>query len=222
MLPVLVLCDDIWHPAEVIERGLAGLQDGQFHFDFVKDAKDILTERMIAKYPVIMNCKADNLTSGSEAPWFEDGVTEVGVEELEQYVRSGKGLLSVHSGNTSNQEQGKKYADFIGSNFVTHPPRCQIDITVTRCHPVTKGVDNFTIRDEHYAMAGIAPDAEVFLESQSRTGGRQVAGYARSMGKGRICVLTPGHILAVWENEMFRKLLTNAIKWCAGMEKEGL
>lgn len=216
MTNVLVLCDDVWHPVEVVERGLAGLQDGQFHFDFVRDAKDILTESMIAKYPVIMNCKADNLTSGSEAPWFEDGVTEVGVEELERYVRNGGGFLSVHSGNTSNQDFGKKYADFIGSNFVTHPPRCQVKVSVTAQHPLTKGVEDFMIRDEHYEIAGVAKDAEIFLESESAKGGRQTAGYVRRMGKGRICVLTPGHILAVWEHEMFRKLLVNGINWCAG------
>jgi type 1 glutamine amidotransferase len=59
-----------------------------------------------------------------------------------------------------------------------------------------------------------ADDAEVLLESES--GGVQTAGYVRALGKGKICVLTPGHILSVWQNPMFKKLVTNAINWCLG------
>lgn len=217
---ILVLCDDVWHPGEVVELGLRGLQDQVFHFDFIRDAKDSLTEERIARYPVIMNCKADNLTSGNQAPWFEDGVTEVGPREFAAYVRNGGGFLSVHSGNTSNQKKGKAYADFIGNNFVTHPPRCTVEVSVVEEHPVTRGVKDFSVRDEHYQLEGIAKDARILLKSTSRTGGTQVAGYVREMGKGRICALTPGHILSVWENEMFQKLLINAINWCAGKGKE--
>ncbi len=43
-----------------------------------------------------------------------------------------------------------------------------------------------------------------------------MGGYVRSIGKGRLCVLTPGHILSVWENEEYRKLVRNAVFWCAG------
>ena len=42
MEKVLVICDDLWHPAEVIEKGLAARADGRFSFDIVKAAKDIL------------------------------------------------------------------------------------------------------------------------------------------------------------------------------------
>lgn len=216
MIKVLVLCDDAWHPAEVIRRGLSDLQDKEFHFDFVCDAKDILTPEMIAEYPVIMNCKGNALTAGNNAPWFEEGVTEAGPREFEEYVRSGGGFLSVHAGNTGHREDGNGYVEFVGNSFVTHPPRCEVKISVEKQHPVTEGVSDFVIRDEHYQLADLAGDAEILLKSSSEKGGTQVAGYVREMGKGRICALTPGHILAVWQNEMFRKLLYNALYWCMG------
>lgn len=218
MVPILVLCDDMWHPAEVIEKGLADLQDQEFHFDFVKDAKDILTPDMIRKYPVIMNCKSNVLTSGNPAPWFEEGVTEVMPKEFTSYVEEGGSFLSVHAGNTAHKEDNNGYVAFVGNSFVTHPPRCEVRLTVEKEHPVTRGVSDFTIRDEHYELADIAPDADIFLKSTSEKGGTQIAGYSRNMGKGRICVLTPGHILDVWQNENFRKLLHNAIYWCMGEE----
>ena len=46
--------------------------------------------------------------------------------------------------------------------------------------------------------------------------GTQTAGYVRRFGKGRLCCLTPGHNLAVLENEQYRKLIVQAIRWCAG------
>lgn len=213
MTQVLVLCDDLWHPAEVIRRGLSDLQDREFHFDFVCDAKDILTPEMLREYPVVMNCKGNAVNAANNAPWFEDGVTETGVREFAEYVKAGGGFLSVHAGNTASRETCSAYVDFVGNSFVTHPPRCEVRIEVVEKHPITEGVTDFVIRDEHYELADIAEDAEILLKSSSEKGGTQIAGYVRELGKGKICVLTPGHILTVWQNEMFRKLLLNAIRF---------
>ena len=38
---ILVLCDDQWHPREVLEAGLKGLTD-RFSFYFMSTAKDML------------------------------------------------------------------------------------------------------------------------------------------------------------------------------------
>lgn len=43
MEKILLICDDIWHPAEVIEKGLLPLICDRFEVDVVKAAKDILT-----------------------------------------------------------------------------------------------------------------------------------------------------------------------------------
>ncbi len=218
MINVLLLCDDVWHPVEVIQRGLEDVQDKEFHFDIVCTAKDILTPEFISQYPVIVNCKGNSVNAANSAPWFEDGVTEVGVKEFADYVKAGGGFLSVHAGNTARRVDNNAYVDFVGNSFVTHPPRCEVKVTVEKEHPVTEGVTDFVVRDEHYELADLAEDMDVFLKSTSEKGGTQVAGYSRELGKGKICVLTPGHTLAAWQNEMFRKLLFNAIRWT--MKKE--
>jgi len=205
---ILVLCDDMWHPAEVIKKGLADW-DEVYEFEYVCDAKDILTKEMLREYPVIMNCKSDCLICGNDAVWFEDGVTEAGVPELEEYVREGGTFLSVHAGNVSNQA----YGEFVGNHFVKHPPRCEVTLKFEGRHELAEGMKDFTIRDEHYEIQVTAEDADIFLYSESESGGRQAAGYTRVLGKGKICVLTPGHILAVWKNENFRRLLERAVWW---------
>ena len=81
-MKILILCDDKWHPAEVVERGLAFLAEEGHALDFVRDAKDILTPAFLGRYPVVINAKGNALTGANDAPWFEEGVTEAGPEEL--------------------------------------------------------------------------------------------------------------------------------------------
>ncbi len=215
MIDVLVLCDDQWHSAEVIELGIAPLRS-KYNLTLVRSAKDILTPEWIAKYPLIMNCKMNQLNASNPNPWFDENVTEVGPKEFEEYVRSGGGFLSVHAGNTSRSREA--YTNFIGNYFVGHPPRCRVQVKMTSDHPITNGVEDFEIRDEHYNICVTAQDAHIFCRTSSETGGDQVGGYTRTLEKGRMCVLTPGHILSVWEHENFQKLLNNAIEWCLGMD----
>lgn len=224
MQKVLVICDDVWHPAEVIEKGMMPLAADNYRFEFVKAAKDILTTEMIKEYPLIVCCKSNNVTSGNPKPWFENTVTEVMGGEFRSYVEQGGAFLSVHSGNVFMGEGDgvAEYTDFVGNRFLSHPPRCEVTLKKEKEHPIMRGVETeFSIRDEHYQMEILAEDADVFLTSHSRTGGSQTAGYTREMGKGRLCVLTPGHTLSVWQNKEFQKILVNAMAWClAGREAD--
>jgi len=213
MIPVLVLCDDYWHPGEVIERGFRGLDQNTFSFDFVADAKDILTVEMIKSFPVIANCKSNQINGANQNPWFEDNVTEVGVAEFDAYIREGGGFLSLHSANTAKEKTG--YGQLAGNIFLGHPPRCSIDVKITGSHPIVEGVGDFSIRDEHYQIECFAEKAVELFRTVSETGGNQTGGYVMEHGKGRICVMTPGHILSVWQHPSYQRLLLNALRWCA-------
>jgi type 1 glutamine amidotransferase len=212
MQNILVLCDDHWHPAEVIMRGIGSLKTDAFTFDFVSDAKDILYPEMLERYPVIISCKGNALNGSNNGVWFEDGVTEVGVKELADYVKSGHGFLSIHAANTAKKDTD--FGNFVGNHFLGHPPRCSIKVEITGDHPIVKGVENFTIRDEHYHIECTAGDAVELFRTKSETGGDQIGAYVREIGKGRLCVMTPGHVLTVWENPAYQKLLLNALAWC--------
>ena len=214
-MKVLFLCGDKWHPAEVLIRGLSDLAPGEIDFDFVEDAKDILTPDLIRQYPVIINAKCDQLTAANDAGWFDAGVTEVMPSDLKAFVEAGGGFISLHSGNSFPKGGNPDYIDFVGNYFVRHPSRCPVTVTPTGSHPITEGIGPFTERDEHYQIELVARDADIFLKSTSETGGEQVAGYTRLIGKGRLCVLTPGHIAVVLKNDTFRRILKNAIAWVA-------
>lgn len=38
MLTIPVLCDDLWHPADVIERGLSLFDQVRYQFDFIRES----------------------------------------------------------------------------------------------------------------------------------------------------------------------------------------
>lgn len=228
MANILVICGDIWHPAEVIKAGFSCLKDFPHQLTFVEDAKDMLTAADLAKYDLVIGCKGNHLTSGNNVSWFEEGVNECTPKDFENYVKNGGGFLAVHAGCSFSETHMdknsllpcKEYIDFVGCRFVTHPPRCPVNYRVLKAdHPVTAGVKDFCERDEHYQIEMTAEDAQILMESTSDHAATMPAAYVREMGKGRLCALIPGHILAVWQNPEFQKLLINAINWCMNKQE---
>ena len=70
-MKVLVICDDMWHPGEVVERGLQSLSGEGYTFDVVKTAKDILTPEKLTQYDALLIAKSNNVNAANTAPWFE-------------------------------------------------------------------------------------------------------------------------------------------------------
>jgi type 1 glutamine amidotransferase len=218
-MKVLVICGDIWHPAEVVKRGfsyLDGFSEGKAEFDYICDAKDILTEEMLKEYQVIINAKGNQAAVENNSPWFEEGITEVNPKEFQAYIQQGGGFLALHAGNSITNAQCPEYTALTGSSFVNHPPRCDVSCQVVGNHPIVQGVQDFVVRDEHYNLELTTQDYQGFLYTSSEQGGNRIGGYVREIGKGRLCVLTPGHILSVYQNPDMQRLLWNAIQWCAG------
>lgn len=230
MKKVLFIYDDVWHPAEVIDRGLQtfGEELMGYEFDMVMTAKDILTPEMLKEYPLIVCCKGNAINAANSAPWFEEGVTEVMPKDFRKYVEEGGSFLAVHAANTFTKAGCPEMADLLGGSFVTHPPRCAVTVYPVSEHPIVRDLDAFTQRDEHYQL-DLASDilkadqveapygdkeTSVFLKSYSVTGGTQIAGWTRKIGKGRLCCITPGHTLGVWSDPEFQKLFLNSMAWC--------
>ena len=170
---------------------------------------------MLFEYDLMINAKMNQLTGSNQYPWF-DGDAEVQVKELEAFVRSGRGFLAIHAGNSYFWNETEEYCRFNGCAFVKHPPRCEVTVRPVGEHPITTGVGEFRVRDEHYEVDHLAKDAQLLLESVSEAGGTQVAGYVRQIGAGRLCALLPGHALSVFQNEMYKRLIRQAVLWTAG------
>ena len=220
---VLLICGDYWHPGQIAADGVAPLAKQDFQLDIITNANDF-SHDMLRQYPVVILAKCDEVSQEDKRTWKTEAVQRAFVD----YVESGGGLLAVHSGivGSKNTETLDK---LIGCRFIYHPNNCPVTVQPVKPHPVTEGVGMFCETDEHYRIEIIAPDADVLLASCSPGQGEEskyqedpyfntpaavcAAGYVRTQGKGRVCVLTPGHILPVWSNAQFQKLLANALRW---------
>lgn len=213
-MKVLILCDDFWHPGEVIVKGLKPLEKKGYELDFVMHCRDILTKEMIREYDVIVNARG-NFNPVHKEIWFDEKMADVMPKDFQAYIEEGHGFIALHAGNCFSRERQLDMAMITGNDFVNHPPQCDITMEMVGEHPITQNVCDFVVRDEHYRIDVHAKDIQVFMRSTSDSEAKtQIAGYTREMGKGRFCCLTPGHKCAVLWHSEFQKLIENALKWC--------
>jgi len=205
---VLVLADDYWHPGSVVREGLAPLAEKGYVFDWIEDGTEWTADRM-ADYPVVILSKSNNVTQADKTPWVTPEVERAFVD----YVRGGGGLLATHSGTVYIVTETMR--PLLGGTFIEHPPACAVTVSPASGDPLLTGVTSFTAEDEHYQMQMEDGVDDVFLTSTSEHG-TQPAGWTRSEGDGRVCVLTPGHNAEVWLTPSYQVLLDNALRWCAG------
>lgn len=205
---ILVICDDYWHPAAVPREGLALLANDDMHFDFIEDAADWSAARM-STYPVVLFTKSNDVSSQDRTEWVDGAVERAFVD----FVRQGGGLLAVHSGTAGYSETPALRA-LLGGIFTNHPKQCPVEVQLRDGHPLCQDSTPFTQIDEHYFMELDDSQADVFMTTQSEHG-TQPGGWTRSEGRGKVCVLSPGHKVEVWLHPSYQALLKNALLFCA-------
>ncbi len=204
----LVFCDDSAHPASLTRDGLAALGQRDLQFDWVEDPTGWSTDSL-NQYPLVIFSKANNRSRADHEPWASEETGQAFVD----YVAGGSGLLVLHSG-TALYDNTPSFCSLMGGIFTGHPPQCPVTVDPTADHPLTAGSEPFTLKDEHYMMEMNDPNVDVFLYTESEHG-RQPAGWTRTEGEGRVCVLTPGHNLEVWRHPSYQSLLRNGLAWCS-------
>ena len=204
---VLVIADDYWHPGDVARAGLDLLEEHAF--DYIYDAADWSAETM-ADYRVVLFAKSNNVSQQNRDGWMTPEVEAAFLD----FVQEGGGLLTVHSGTAGYAETPTLRA-LLGGVFEHHPEQCPVTVKPHADHPLCQGVETFTIKDEHYHMIVDDADVDRFVTTTSEHGD-QPGAWTRFEGDGRVCVLTPGHNVEVWQHPSFQRLLRNTLAWCAG------
>ncbi len=204
----LVFCDDSAHPASLTRGGLAALEDCDLEFDWVEDTAEWRPESL-SQYPLVIFSKANNRSQADHEPWANEETGRAFVD----FVGAGNGLLVLHSG-TALYDNAPSLCRLMGGIFTGHPPQCPVTVAPRADHPLAAGSEPFTLKDEHYMMEMNDPNVDLFLYTESEHG-RQPAGWTRTEGEGRVCVLTPGHNLEVWRHPSYQSLLLNSLAWCS-------
>jgi len=154
---------------------------------------------------------------------FTRDFTDEAEAALRAYVRGGKGLVGVHV--ASYRAEGRLDTLFGGNSPGCVRPaqdvpnlrnlQFEFDVhVVDREHPVTRGVQDFRLIDEHY-RSEITPDARVLLRGDEALTG-QPLGWVRTEGAGRVFHTPLGHRPDDFGEPQFWRLMLQGVLWAAG------
>jgi len=140
----------------------------------------------------------------------------------------GVGLVVLHHALVSYQKW-PEYEYIIGGRYqepdpnkggvVTEAAGYQHDVDipvviVATNHVVTAGVSNFMIQDEIYWGFRVGSDVTPLISTTHPKSGKPLA-WTRTQGKSRVMYLQLGHDKSAFENENYRRLLAQGIRWAA-------
>jgi type 1 glutamine amidotransferase len=196
---------------------------GGFHVDTTVPPAG-LTRENLARYDVILS-NWNSWGSGSaelEAEW----TPEVRAAYLD-FVREGKGHVTVHAGGSSFYEGWPEYQQVALVNLnltaTTHGPQHEFAVRIDRAdHPLTSGMRQFTMLDELWVKPGVVPQAVVLASAWSgpengaaRTDQWEPSAVSAPFGKGRCFATLLGHDAAAMDNSEFQTLLVRGVRWAA-------
>jgi len=149
---------------------------------------------------------------------FAHRLTDPDAAVLDRYVRDGGGLLALHTAVICFDGH-PVWRTLCGATWAwgtsAHPPLGPVTVAVTpagREHPVTVGVDDFTVEDEVYGFLDEGDGLDPLVTGDH--GGREhPLVWTRSVGRGRVVTDLLGHGPASLEHPAHRRLLTQAVAW---------
>ena len=170
------------------------------------------------------------------------------LDQASELIKSGIGLVMMHYAvEVPKGKPGDHFLDWIGGYFETHlsvNPHWTADFTSFPEHPVTRGLEPFSLDDEWYYhmrfrqnMQGVTPllsahpptstlerpdgphSGNPHVRKSVANGEPQHLGWCteRSDG-GRGIGFTGGHYHHNWADDQLRKFMLNAIIWAAQIE----
>ena len=140
----------------------------------------------------------------------------------------GTGLVVLHHALVSYPDW-PEYEKIIGGRYpepdpnkpgtVTEKAGYQHDVEVpvvlvAKDHPITAGLKDFTIHDEIYWGYRVQPDVTPLITTTHAKSGKPL-GWSRTQGKSRVVYLQLGHGPEAFNNENYRKLVAQSIRWTA-------
>jgi len=155
-------------------------------------------------------------------------ITDAQKEKFLSIFDKGIGLVVLHHALVS-YPNWPDYEKIIGGRYpepdpkkpgtVTEQAGYQHDVEipvviVATNHPVTAGLKDFTVTDEIYWGFRAQPDVTPLITTTHPKSGKPLA-WPRTQGKSRVVFIQPGHGPSAFNNENYRKLLRQGIRWTA-------
>ena len=218
----LVLIGDRWHEPGHIEEGLRPVfEETKVVPHFTVDVRTLSTENLKNVQLLVI------LRDGMQWPDGEDKPGRVWMTSEQEravvdFVKKGGAFLNLHNSMGLYPADGP-YLKLMGGRYIGHGPleRFRVEV-VDPNHPITRGVQDFTVADEQHTPPYDKTTVHLFLQNRSNDGKVAAAGWAYEPGRGRLCHLANGHTREALLHPMVQRLLRNAVNWCLRREETRL
>jgi formylglycine-generating enzyme required for sulfatase activity len=87
-------------------------------------------------------------------------------------------------------------------------------------HPITRGLSDFAVHDETYNKCVYETDNHLLLSTDHPTADKPLA-WVRNYAKSNVCYIQMGHGPEIYADANYRRLVSQAIEWCAGLQQGG-
>ncbi|MCP4375884.1 MAG: hypothetical protein GY794_06890 [bacterium] len=192
---------------------------GRFKVDVTEKPAEI-TAKSLAGYDVILN-------GWTGYPKVTGHLWGLDTEKaIDNFVASGKGMVSFHAGSSSFHEWAG-FQKIIGGTWgkgTGHGRYNEFTVEMTDVdHPITKGMKNFKTRDElwhNLVVLQPTPGRKVLCTAMSAknnrgTGKNEAIAVCTTFGKGRGFYTTLGHDVKALENPGCKLLMLRGVEWAA-------
>jgi type 1 glutamine amidotransferase len=206
---ILMILGGTWHDFDGFAAAMAPLLEKTGYEVNATYDLDTLTQ-IEGRYDlVVLNTCIGEVRDddGPTAPGFSTAQAK----SLAGWVRGGGGLLAVHAATVAGQTSSTLRA-LLGGVFVEHPPQFTFTVyPLYEEHPITAGIEAFTVHDEFYVQK--YDDTIAIHAIALDRGVAHPMVWSKSEGQGRVAYIAMGHGPEVWELEPYQRLTLQAVEW---------
>jgi type 1 glutamine amidotransferase len=217
----LVLIGDQPHEPGHIEEGLRPVFEGTGVVPhFTVDVRALAAENLARVQLLVIlrdGLQRPDASGKANYVWMTPGQERA----VAAFVERGGGFLNLHNSMGLYPDDGT-YLKLVGGRYTGHGPleRFRVEV-VDHAHPITHGVEDFSVADEQHAPIPDLEKVHLLLRSRSDDGKTAVAGWAYEPGRGRLCHLAPGHTREALLYPEYQRLMRNAVNWCLRRDEAG-
>jgi uncharacterized protein len=141
-----------------------------------------------------------------------------------EFVRRGKGFVSVHAGSSSFY-QWPEYQELVGGWWqlgqTGHGPKHEFLVQLNQSdHPITRGLTNFVTTDKLWHRPGLRSNIQILATAYSAaekggSGTEEPVAFVSRYGAGRSFNLLLGHDTKAMDTPGFQMLLQRGVAWAA-------
>lgn len=201
-LKILLIGDEalaMYHPLKVVETTIK---------EAIEDVAFIDTQVNINDFHGDLD-DYDGLVLYSDQ--FRVPMIEVLAHKLEDFVRSGGGIVLVHNGISLTASE--VIGGMMGVTYLGHPPATTLEFTMDQSHPISENLKSFRLHEEPYRFDfSLGTSKDVFMTYEFQ-GELCESGWTSCLGRGRLVYIHPGHDAVVLIDKTLQVMLKRGVLW---------